>query len=127
MKRAWAAWVTVAGATIVGACGDDAGASGVEADKTLSETSEGELGQLCDWSTDQFGGYGATIACSDGSTVPVDANREECVTGDDIDASNCAATVTEYEACILELAKDPCAQLQALASEACAPLLPCFS
>jgi hypothetical protein len=118
-------WLVVAGIA-AGACGDDAGASGVDGSKRMNEVSEAELGRLCDWANEQSGGYGRTIPCTENMDVLTDTSREDCVMQDAPAFAACSATVAEYEACTLEIAKDLCTFEAALTRDVCAPILACL-
>jgi hypothetical protein len=97
-SHAWLLTLLMAGALALAACGD--GADGpplpVASDRPIMTLTTAELGQLCDWTADRFGGYGKEIKCSDG-TRSARESQAECL--GDLNAATCKATAGDVEAC----------------------------
>ncbi len=89
-------------------CSDDS-ASGVDGSKQLGELSENELRQFCEWSTETNGGAETVVQCEEDLTVTT-LSVDECMDSY-AGLAECTATVSEWEACIEDMATDPCALL----------------
>ena len=122
----WARFMVVV--TVV-ACGGktigEDGSVGTDADsnRLIGSLSDPELGELCDWTASQFGGYGVRGECGAGLTSTQN-NRDECIrtTRDLTNRPSCRATVGQYEGCVVAADGDVCA----IFSEArCLPLFDC--
>lgn len=118
--------MTVVGAMLVAAaCGGDSG-SGVDSGKRMSELSDAEARDVCQYAEDAQGGP-RTITC-DGQDFEFEPDDFECenATADEI-PDTCTMTVGEYEECVDALGDvDPCeespelpASCDKLFSEAC--------
>lgn len=85
------------------ACGGSG--SGLSKSATLSELSEDDWNQLCEWSADQM--PTEAVECDDGTTVDP-GTVEDCVTSSMKFYGSCDATVEEYEECIQVVGEDVC-------------------
>lgn len=101
------------------ACSDDS--SGVEGSKKLAELSASESGDLCDYTADVQGGYGASKLCGDGLTITV-KSREACIANIEATVASCTATVENAEACAEAVGDDLC---KLLSEPKCAFALQC--
>jgi hypothetical protein len=101
------------------ACADDS--SGVDASKKLADLSASEIGDLCDYTSEVEGGYGASKVCGDGITITV-KSREACVAMLDATVASCPATVENAEACAEAIGEDLC---KLLTEPKCAFALQC--
>ena len=102
------------GGTGTGGGGGTSGTgSGVTGTKRLDSLTTSEKQAICDWAAMEFGGYGHVMDCGGGTTITAEPDQATCVA----DApTNCAATVTQYEACITQVS---CSNL---APAACGPV-----
>jgi hypothetical protein len=86
------------------------GQSGVAATKSLTELTDQEASQFCDWSLNVEGGAGHVTTCTDG-TERHTHTKDECV-GEfqTLRTLNlpCTITVNDAESCSLESQKDVC-------------------
>jgi hypothetical protein len=117
--------VAIAPAIVCGCGGervDDDSSSGVDSSRRVTELSDEEIADLCDWSSAELGGYGVERECS-GQTVRTQASQQECMNSLGSDPS-CTATVGDIEKCINALDGDLC---RLLSEPACLPLFQCAS
>lgn len=70
----------------------------VDPNKDLRELSDTERAALCDWLAAEWGGYGLETQCGPTSSAKVYDNQTVCVSR--AFSGHCAATVTDWEACI---------------------------
>ncbi len=128
--RAWLALLVVSGAV---ACSSksvpDAGpTSGVDpgdadSPRYLTDLTLSEREQLCDWTANVGGGYGATFQCDGGLVVSNFADQQSCL---DAFLGACSTVkVTDWEACRDKQITDPCALFLYTAPE-CAPIARCL-
>ena len=120
--------VAFAGAVVTIGCGDDGSAgpppSDIDRMAPFTSLSPSQLGELCDWSNAQLGGYGRMETCKGGNTVSTLPSHDVCVAHPP--PSTCPATVGQVEDCVTALAPKS-SSLCALASSfppACAALRP---
>jgi hypothetical protein len=96
----------------LGGCGSDDGpaaSSGVEGTKQLSTLSTGEIGSICDWAADNYGGYGKKINCGIEHSFTTWQNQGACTENLSPIFSHCAnGTVEQMEACISKKIASPC-------------------
>ena len=95
------------------------GDSGLSTGAIVTDLSDDDLVELCDWNIDELGGEGHETECGDGLTATVGSSAE-CVSS--FENKDCALTVGEFEDCTGALADDPCDGLE---SQACAPFFTC--
>lgn len=105
--------------SLLTACGSDD--SGVDGSKKLADLSAGEIGDLCDYTSDVEGGYGASKVCGDGITITV-KSREACIANLEATIASCPATVENAEACAEAIGDDLC---KLLSEPKCAFALQC--
>jgi hypothetical protein len=104
--------MVLAGATLAlalgspGCGGGDSGgigASGLDKGKKLTELTDDERKQLCDWKAQKYGGYGQNMTCKypEGEELVIYGEREQltCVTMLPFEGQDCTATVGDVEAC----------------------------
>ena len=101
------------------ACSDDS--SGVDGSKKLADLSLSEMGDLCDYTSDVEGGYGASKMCGDGFSISVQS-REACIAQLEATVAGCTATVDNAEACAEAIGEDLC---KLLSEPKCAFALQC--
>lgn len=96
----------------LGGCGGDDGpaaSSGVEGTKQLSTLSNDEIGTVCDWLADHYGGYGKKINCGIENSYSIWQNQGACTENLSPTFGQCAnATVEQMEACFSKKAASPC-------------------
>jgi hypothetical protein len=101
-------WLAIV-VTSLGGCGDDDGddtGSGLRADRTWASLSAGERADLCDFLSEQLGGYGYQADCADHDAAAWAApDRATCV---DSIPDNCASPVSVMEECVDAVSKDLC-------------------
>ncbi len=90
--------------------------SGVTGTKRVDTLTTAEKQLICDCAAAHFGGYGQTIDCGDGSSIETDPDQATCVA---TAPTNCAATVSQYETCIME------ASCSNLIPASCLPIIQC--
>lgn len=82
--------------------------SGIPGSLKLRELNADQRRTICDWTAQQYGGYGRTTPCGDAgrkaSRVPKD--QIGCVTS--FERILCDVTVSQAEACTIAAAKDVC-------------------
>jgi hypothetical protein len=117
--------------SMVSSCGGSDGGSGVASSKRLTELSDGEKGELCDWLVNKAGSYGNPGTCDRTQSTPATYpfltwdDQAACIE-DAVDATDadCVATVAQMEACVNRL--PACATLSdAAAQPLCAVLEGC--
>jgi len=100
---------TLVGTMVMGllaiGCGEDG--SGLEGTKKVVDLSASEQGDLCDYTSEVEGGYGASKMCGDGITITVKP-RAECVANLEAVVAGCTATVADVEACAEAVGEDLC-------------------
>jgi len=65
----------------------------------VSDLTDVQRAQLCDWASSQFGGYGVVTTCPDGRTISGDKDQATCVAQGF--KYRCPVTVGEVETCTL--------------------------
>jgi hypothetical protein len=92
--------VVMLGALAIG-CGSSSGggggSSGVSSGKRLDSLSDAEKASFCDWANAKLGGYGKSMDCGNGTSIPADDSQADCVAQA---PTSCAATVAQAEACL---------------------------
>ena len=80
-------------------CGGSSGGggSGVTGSKRIDSLTDAEKAKECDWTAGKLGGYGHSTDCGGGITLDAPSSQAYCVS---TAPTNCAATVSQYEACI---------------------------
>jgi hypothetical protein len=118
-----------AGALCAVACGsgDDgpsAPPSDIQPSAPIASIGANELGELCDWSNAQLGGYGRSESCGSGVTAKTFASHDECASHPF--PSTCPATVGQYEDCVTAMAGSGSSLCEMLSSmpPACQALVP---
>jgi hypothetical protein len=99
------------GFALAGCGGDDgpAASSGVEGTKPLSTLSTGEIGTICDWAADNYGGYGKKVNCGVENSYSIWENQRACTANLSLSFGHCAdGTVEQMEACFAKKAASPC-------------------
>jgi hypothetical protein len=76
----------------------DAGFPPIDRNTEISTLDNAQLGELCDWSVTQFGGYGAMASCTN-SMRSQPANQAVCIAQEFM--YRCAVTVGQFEDCVL--------------------------
>lgn len=96
--------------------------SGLEPTQVLSTLTEADLRTYCEWQQ-TLPNVGMDITCEDGAEVLIgDESVEACVEAGAF-PEECMATVADSEACVIALAREPCAENY---PAACDPILECF-
>ena len=98
------------------------GAPPVDASKALSSLSLAELQALCDWSTQQQGGYGINANCeATGVPLQTSSNQAECVAEvmPHYSRPTCATTVGQWTTCVRWLVANWCSTMPAARPAAC--------
>jgi hypothetical protein len=89
----------------------------------LTDLTESERQQLCDWTAAIGGGYDASFVCESGLEVSSFMNQQACL---DAFLGACGSvTVTDWEQCRDKVVSDPCAQYLYTAPE-CATIARCL-
>jgi len=105
------------------ACSD--GSSSIDPRKKLAELTAEEQKNVCDEVASVQGGYGRSVACSDGHEETTNANQAECVSGFTIFAQACSTlTVGDVVECSKAQGPDLC-KFPTLAE--CAPVRNCLA
>jgi len=82
----------------VGSCGTNASStSGVPLTTRLDALTPEQKAAICDWVAQLYGGYGAHLSCGGLDTLDAPTTQADCVSN--MDATSCAATVADTEAC----------------------------
>jgi hypothetical protein len=102
-------WLAIV-VTSLGGCGDDDGdddtGSGFDPDRTWASLSAGERADLCDYLSEQLGGYGYQADCPDRDAAAWAApDQAACL---DSVPDTCATPVSVIEECIEAVSKDLC-------------------
>ena len=94
------------------ACSSSSG-SGLNSSEDVINLSSSDRAALCDWWASQYGGYGGSVSCGGGPLVtslkgPTD--QPSCVAGlpKASTASQCTATVQNYQNCVQSIVKQGC-------------------
>jgi hypothetical protein len=89
----------------------------------LTDLTESERQQLCDWTAAVGGGYDASVICESGLVVSNFMSQQACLNAF---LGGCSTvTVTEWEQCRDKEVTDPCADYLYTAPE-CAPIAQCL-
>lgn len=104
--------MVLAGATLAlalgtpGCGGGDSGgigASGLDKGKKLTELTDDERKQLCDWKAQKYGGYGKNTTCTypEGEEITINGefSQQLCVFDLPSEGEDCTVTVGDAEAC----------------------------
>ena len=81
-------------------CGGSSGggsSSGVTGSKRIDSLTDAEKVSICDWTANKLGGYGHVTDCGNGLTLDAPTSQADCTS---TAPTNCAATVSQYEACL---------------------------
>ena len=111
--RLWLALLLAGGAVAcsksVPQVGPTSGVDPGDADspRRLTDLTLGERRELCDWTANVGGGYGATFECEGGLVVSSFADQQACL--DSFLGACSAVTVTDWEQCRDKEVTDPCA------------------
>jgi hypothetical protein len=94
--------VVMLGALAIGCGGSSGGgggngASGVPSGKRLDSLTDAEKATFCDWANAKLGGYGMSVDCGGGLSIPADDSQADCVAQT---PTSCAATIAQAEACL---------------------------
>jgi len=97
----------------VNSCGGGNGggsdSSGLPRSTTLASLTTAQAGTLCDWENGKQGGYGRTMACSDGSQQTTDPDHATCVGSVPTAGADCPTlTVGDIEDCANAIGDDIC-------------------
>jgi hypothetical protein len=78
--------------------GEDGGLPPIDTKSFMRLLTNAQLGQLCDWSTGQLGGYDATVHCQNVTRTPT--TQTQCIASISFD-DNCVLTVGQFEGCVM--------------------------
>jgi hypothetical protein len=97
------------------------GSGGTAGSPNVQDLTPEERGALCDWKTEQLGGYGTTIECEGDMTIVTNPrDQAECLA---ITFRNtCNFTVEQFEACVGAMAPSSGCVLP---YDVCAPVVSC--
>ena len=86
--------------------------SGLPGSLKLRELNADQRRTICDWTAQQYGGYGRTTPCGDAGQVASRVPKDQigCVTS--FERIRCDATVAQAEACAVAAAKDVCGSVR---------------
>ena len=96
------------------ACSSSSSGSNLNSSELVIDLSASDQGSLCDWWASQYGGYGGTVPCGGGALAPPPqrgpTDRASCIAGlpKSSTASNCGATVQNYQNCVTFRVKQGC-------------------
>jgi hypothetical protein len=149
MKRAFVWVILGAAAAALVGCGDDGGAEGakgadggaeatdggaeatdggtegadgdaeVQDGTVLSTLSDAQVGTVCDYVAQQYGGYGELVTCPDRETSAVWLNQDACRADLAGVLRGCAATFAQMAACTAKIAALKCDSRAAQNSAEC--------
>jgi hypothetical protein len=116
--------VLAAAAISCGGSGSVGDSSGVPRSSTIGALTATQSATLCDWENAKQGGYGRSVACTNGATRTTDMNQAECVAGMIYARSVCPTlTVADVEDCANAIGVSLC---EVSTAAACANLAACL-
>jgi len=74
----------------------------IDPNTPIDNLSDAQKGQLCDWETNELGGYGFTMDCGNSISIANPKTQAECISTQL--KFNCTVTVGQLETCTLAMA-----------------------
>ena len=103
--------------TGMGGARGDANLPAIDPSTPIDSLTDAQKAQLCDWETNELGGYGFTMDCGNSISVANPKTQAECISTEL--KFNCTVTVGQLETCTLAMAPshgcvDPIAECRPL-------------
>jgi hypothetical protein len=115
----------IASLIMCGGSGESQSPTGLSPGDRLTDLSQGEAVEVCDWMASLYGGYGRTITCDGGAENVGPTDQASCAVQftqfKSIDPS-CSATVGDFQACQQWQVQNFCVATPGAVPQACMSL-----